>query len=121
GSKAYRVTIKRVKGVNGLPDGQVSNWLADNAQVGTVLDVSQPSGDVILDEDDSPLVLVSAGIGITPMAAILEDLVHRQPKRKVRVYHADKSFGTQPLYERMLGQSMQLKDSYGEFWYEEGA
>ncbi len=121
GGDSYRLTIKRVKGENGAPDGQVSNWLGDNAQVGAVLDVSQPAGDVILDKSDEPLVLVSAGIGITPMAAILEDLVHNQPRRTVRIYHADKNHGTQALYNRMLGQSMQLKDSVGEFWYEEGA
>lgn len=121
GGQAFRVTIKRVMGVDGAPDGQVSNWLADNAQVGAVLDVSQPSGDVILSESQEPLVLVSAGIGITPMAAILEDLAQRQPRRTVRIYHADRSHGTQALYQRMLGQSLQLKDSYGEFWYEEGA
>ncbi|HHV22162.1 MAG TPA: hemin transporter [Propionibacterium sp.] len=121
GGEAFRVTIKRTKGANGAPDGQVSNWLADNAQVGTFLDVSQPSGDVILDKSDEPLVLVSAGIGITPMAAIMEDLVQHQPRRKVRIYHADRNHGTQALYQRMLGQSLQLKDSVGEFWYEEGA
>ena len=120
GGKAFRVTIKRSRS-EGAPDGQVSNWLADNAQVGTVLDVSQPAGDVILDESDVPLVLVSAGIGITPMAAILEDLMQRQPRRTVRIYHADRTHKTQPLYQRMLGQAMQLKDCYGEFWYEEGA
>ncbi|WP_432560240.1 globin domain-containing protein [Granulicoccus sp. GXG6511] len=121
GGKSFRLTIKRAKGTDGVPDGQVSNWLGDNAQVGTILDVSQPSGDVILDQSDEPLVLVSAGIGITPMAAILEDLVQHQPKRTVRIYHADRNHGTQALYQRMLGQSMQLKDSVGEFWYEEGA
>lgn len=121
GGKSFRITVKRVAGVNGVPDGQVSNWLGDNAQIGAELDVSQPSGDVILDDSETPLVLVSAGIGITPMAAIMEDLVQNQPKRTVRVYHADKNHSTQALYDRMLGQSMQLKDSYGEFWYEEGA
>lgn len=121
GGKAFRVTIKRAQGTDGAPDGQVSNWLADNAQVGAVLDVSQPAGDVLLDESADPLVLVSAGIGITPMAGILEDLVQRQPKRTVRIFHADKTHDTQPLYNRMLGQVMQLKDGFGEFWYEEGA
>ena len=121
GGDCFRLTIKAVKGVDGAPDGQVSNWLAENAQVGTILDVSQPAGDVILDKSDEPLVLVSAGIGITPMAAILEELAQSQTRRTVRVYHADRSHGTQALYERMLGQSLQLKDSVGEFWYEEGA
>src|SRR5699024_2579814 len=57
-----RVTIKRVRGVNGNPDGRVSGWLHENATPGTILDVSQPAGDVMLDESDAPLVLVSAGI-----------------------------------------------------------
>src|SRR5699024_12281911 len=61
---SLRVTIERVRGVNGAPDGRVSGWLHENATPGTVLDVSQPAGDVILGESESPLVLVSAGIGI---------------------------------------------------------
>lgn len=88
---SLRVTIKRVRGVGGAPDGQVSNWLGDNAKPGAVLDVSQPCGDLILDESDGPLVLVSAGIGITPIAAIVEDLSRRQPDRQVRIFHADTS------------------------------
>lgn len=35
GGQSFRVTIKRVRGVDGAPDGQVSNWLGDNAQIGT--------------------------------------------------------------------------------------
>ncbi|MFN8096903.1 MAG: globin domain-containing protein [Dermatophilaceae bacterium] len=121
GGQSFRVTIKRVRGVDGAPDGQVSNWLGDNAQIGTELEVSQPCGDVILDEGDHPLVLVSAGIGITPMAAILEDLARHQPKRMVRVFHADRSHANHSLYQRMLGFALTMKDTQGQFWYEEGA
>src|SRR5699024_12260371 len=39
---SIRVTIKRVRGVDGAPDGQVSGWLHENAVPGTVLDVSEP-------------------------------------------------------------------------------
>ncbi|AKT50475.1 globin domain-containing protein [Arsenicicoccus sp. oral taxon 190] len=121
GREAFRLTIKRVHGGDDVPDGQVSNWLADNAVVGTVLDVSQPAGDVILDDSEDPLVLVSAGIGITPMAAILEDLSQRQPHRSVRVFHADRSHGTQALYTSMRGQAEAMHDVVGQFWYEEDA
>lgn len=121
GGDAFRVTIKRVKGENGAPDGQVSNWLGEHAQVGTVLDVSQPAGDVILDNTEQPLVLVSAGIGITPIAAIMEDLAQRQPRRTVRLFHADKAHEYQALYQRMLGQVLQMKDYEGQVWYEQGA
>ena len=53
-------------------------------QLRSTLDVSQSCGDVVFDESDGPLVLVSAGIGITPIAAVVEDLSRRQPDRQVR-------------------------------------
>ncbi|GAA4198205.1 FAD-binding oxidoreductase [Microbacterium oryzae] len=118
---SLRVTIKRVRGLDGLPDGQVSTWLHENAHPGTVLDVSQPAGDVVLDESDAPLVLVSAGIGITPIAAILEDLSRRQPDRTVRLFHADRSHGTHALYEGLRRQVLAMSDARAQNWYEEGA
>lgn len=118
---SIRVTIKRVRGVNGAPDGQVSGWLHEHAVPGTVLDVSQPAGDVILDASDSPVVLVSAGIGITPVAAILEDLSRRQPDRTVRLFHADKSHGQHALYDGLRRQVLAMSDAKAQNWYEEEA
>lgn len=118
---SLRVTIKRVRGVNGAPDGQVSGWLHENATPGTILDVSQPAGDVVLDESDAPIVLVSAGIGITPVAAIMEDLSRRQPDRTVRLFHADKSHGTHALYDGLRRQVLAMSDARAQNWYEEGA
>lgn len=115
---SLRVTIKRVRGVDGAPDGQVSNWLADNATPGTQLDVSQPSGDLILDESDGPLVLVSAGIGITPVAAIMEDLSRRQPDREVRIFHADKSHASHALYAGLRRQIVAMTNVKSQAWYE---
>lgn len=118
---SLRVTIKRVRGVNGAPDGQVSGWLHENATPGTILDVSQPAGDVVLDESDAPIVLVTAGIGITPVAAIMEDLSRRQPDRTVRLFHADKSHGTHALYDGLRRQVLAMSDARAQNWYEEGA
>jgi nitric oxide dioxygenase len=115
---ALRVTIKRVLGVDGAPDGQVSTWLHENAQPGAVFDVSQPAGDVVLDESDDPLVLVSAGIGITPIAAILEDLSRRQPHRTVRLFHADRAHDTHALYESLRRQVLSMEDARAQNWYE---
>ncbi len=118
---SLRVTIKRVRGVDGAPDGQVSNWLADNARPGTVLDLSQPAGDVVLDGSDEPLVLVSAGIGITPVAAILEDLSRRQPARTVRLFHADRAHDTHALYASLRSQIVAMSDAKAQNWYEADA
>lgn len=118
---SLRVTVKRVRGVDGLPDGQVSTWVHENAVPGTVLDVSQPAGDVVLDDSDSPLVLVSAGIGITPIAAILEDLSRRQPERTVRLYHADRDHASHALYASLRRQVLAMSDTRAQNWYEADA
>lgn len=118
---SLRVTIKRVKGIDGAPDGQVSNWLGDNAHPGTILDVSQPAGDLVLEDSDDPLVLVSAGIGITPVAAILEDLSRRQPHRTVRLFHADHSHETHTFYPSLRRQVLSMADARAQNWYEKDA
>lgn len=118
---ALRVTIKRVAGENGAPDGLVSNWLWEHAVPGTALDVSQPAGDVVLDDADTPLVLVSAGIGITPVAAIMEDVSRRQPARRVRMFHADRSHADHALYDSLRRQMLAMPDASAQNWYEHGA
>lgn len=119
---SIRVTIKRVHGVDGHPDGQVSTWLHENAKPGTVLDVSQPAGDLVLDdESDGPLVLVSAGIGITPIAAIVEDLSRRAPARTVRIFHADTSHSNHALYAHLRRQVLAMDDAKAQNWYEQDA
>lgn len=118
---AFRLTVKRVHGENGVPDGVVSTWLAENARPGTRFDVSVPSGDVVLEDRTEPLMLVSAGIGITPMAAILADLAAKGATRPVRLLHADTSHDTHALYESMKADAAKLSDVQSQVWYEEGA
>lgn len=118
---SLRVTLKRVRGVGGFPDGQVSTWLHENARPGTVLDVSQPAGDVVLDDANDPLVLVSAGIGITPIAAILEDLSRRSPLRTVRLFHADRAHDSHALYASLRRQVLAMEDAKAQNWYETDA
>lgn len=60
-----RITVKR--------DGQVSALLHDRFQEGDVLEVIPPAGDFVLSApSESPAVLISAGVGLTPMWAMLE-------------------------------------------------
>lgn len=118
---SLRVTIKQVSGEDGHPDGQVSSWLHDHATPGALLDVSQPAGDVVLDDSDGPVVLVSAGIGITPIAAVLEDLSRRQPSRTVRLFHADYTHHDHALYDDLRRQVLAMDDATAQNWYEVGA
>lgn len=118
---AIRITVKRVRGRDGAPDGEVSGWLHDTAVPGQEIDVSQPSGDLALDSTDDPLVLVSAGIGITPIAAIVEDLSRRQPHRTVRLFHAERSHDAHALYPSLRRQILSMTDARAQNWYSIGA
>ena len=80
----------------------------------------QPCGDLVLDESDGPLVLVSAGIGITPIAAIVEDLSRRQPERQVRIFHADTSHSNHALYQPAPTGALHGRRG-AQNWYEEDA
>ena len=49
-----QITVRRVRGANGAPDGRVSSYLHDQVKIGDVLDVSAPAGDFVLTPTESP-------------------------------------------------------------------
>jgi len=63
--RELRISVKREA------HGVVSRHLHDAVQVGDVLDIFPPSGQFTLADSDRPLVLISAGVGVTPMLAML--------------------------------------------------
>lgn len=68
--------------------GLVSNYLHDNLQVGDSLWLSAPAGDFALDKElveqnEIPLVLISAGVGVTPVLSMLEEQVTTNPQRPI--------------------------------------
>jgi nitric oxide dioxygenase len=102
------------------PLGEVSNWIRANVRRGDVLDVTVPFGDLPDPQTrHRPLVLVSAGIGITPMVGILEHLAAVAPTTSVTVWHADRSAATHPLKDRQRELVAALPDATLEVWYEE--
>jgi nitric oxide dioxygenase len=96
GDRTRRITAKRAHG-DGAPEGEVSNLLHRTLRAGDELTLSAPFGDVVLDRSDRPLVLVSAGIGCTPMVGMLEHLAAAGSTRPVTVLHADRSPGDHAL------------------------
>jgi nitric oxide dioxygenase len=74
-----------------VPAGEVSNFLHQNLFEGDKIRVSAPFGDLVLQDSSDPLVLISAGIGITPIIGILHYLVGSGSTRDVLVLHADRS------------------------------
>ncbi|MHC0037793.1 NO-inducible flavohemoprotein [Pseudoneobacillus sp. C159] len=88
GKDYYRISVKRESG-SSKPNGTVSNYLHDQVVVGDILKVSAPAGDFVLDTScDSPVVLISGGVGLTPIISMLKTIVEVQPERKVTFIHA---------------------------------
>ncbi|MDN0081536.1 NO-inducible flavohemoprotein [Crenobacter sp. SG2305] len=84
-----RLSIKREQGDASRPDGLISNWMHDEVEEGTLVELAPPFGDFVLDTDkDSPVVLISGGVGLTPMVSMLNQLVQEQPTRRVAFVHA---------------------------------
>jgi nitric oxide dioxygenase len=84
--RAYRISVKR-ETTPGFPAGQASNWLHDHAQPGTVLQVAVPSGDFFLEQEAKPVVLVSGGVGLTPMVSMLETIAEGRADRETWYVH----------------------------------
>lgn len=74
----YRISVKRELGRADAPQGLISNYLHEHLQVGDLIDLYAPAGDFILQPKEQrltqPTVLISAGVGVTPMQAMLEQL-----------------------------------------------
>jgi len=74
-----------------IPAGEVSNFLHHNLFEGDEIRVSAPFGDLVVEDSKQPLVLISAGIGVTPIIGILHHLTGIGSAREVLVLHADRS------------------------------
>ncbi|NLP49675.1 NO-inducible flavohemoprotein [Bacillus sp. RO1] len=85
----FRISVKKEKGV---PDGVVSNYLHDQVEPGHTLEVTAPAGDFILEtKQDTPVFLISGGVGITPLLSMLKTIAKEQPSRPTTFIHASRN------------------------------
>ncbi|MGW7613394.1 globin domain-containing protein [Streptomyces sp. NPDC054766] len=122
GSPVRQISVKRVRADENVgmpsPEGEVSSHLHAHVREGSVLEVSAPYGDLVLDDTDAPLLLASAGIGVTPMIAMLEQLTISGHKAPVTVVHADRSPAEHALRADHEAFAGKLADAETHFWYE---
>lgn len=73
---SYRITVKREAAPTpGIPNGLSSCYLHDDIEVGDLLEAAGPRGDFVLDRSSKrPVVLLSGGVGLTPMVSMLQEL-----------------------------------------------
>lgn len=121
GSTLRQISVKRVHGGT-APDGEVSNHLHARVREGDVLDLSEPYGDLVLTgADDRPLLLASAGIGVTPMIAMLAALAADGHRAPVTVVHGDRSPADHALRTDHETYAAKLADASVHFFYEREA
>ncbi|GIO04084.1 flavohemoprotein [Brevibacillus reuszeri] len=89
GNAYYRISVKREDALGDKPAGKVSVYLAEKIGEGDALLLSAPAGDFTLDQEDKrPLVLISGGVGLTPMISMLTESLKKNPERPVTFIHA---------------------------------
>src|SRR5207247_2117604 len=80
------------------PAGIVSGLMHDQVQEGDTLWVGPPCGDFVMDQQSqAPLVLISAGVGVTPMMSMLHTSLGSAPTRRVSFLHAARNGRHHPL------------------------
>jgi nitric oxide dioxygenase len=119
-SEVRQISVKRVHGGD-TPDGEVSGHLHARVHEGDTLELSAPYGDLVLEATGAPLLLASAGIGVTPMIAMLEQLARTGHRAPVTVVHADRSPVAHALRADHESFAAKLPDSAVHFWYEQDA
>ncbi len=77
----YRISVKQE------PHGTASRYLNRDLRPGAVLDVAAPRGEFVLDDGSGPILLISAGIGVTPVLSMLHQLAGRRSEREIWWLH----------------------------------
>ncbi|WP_262031269.1 NO-inducible flavohemoprotein [Microvirga sp. Mcv34] len=94
--ETYRISVKRE------PQGIASSWLHDRTEVGQILKVAPPAGEFFLNEESPrPVVLLSGGVGLTPMMSMLETIAARYPNKAVHYVHGTLNGSTHAMRDRV--------------------
>ena len=96
----YRISVRRI------PDGAGSSYLHQRVHEGDIVAVAAPRGSFVLRDGQRPVVLLSAGVGATPVLAMLQALVRRMEQREIWWVHgardrSEHAFGSE--VDELLG------------------
>jgi nitric oxide dioxygenase len=109
GAAHWRITVKREDAAGAKPAGQISNWLHANLKAGDRILVSPPYGEFTTPLDAAhPLVLLSAGVGITPMMSIVAALAANGSRREILFAHAAREASHVALRRHLAFAATQL-------------
>jgi ferredoxin-NADP reductase len=110
----YRISVKRE------PKGVVSTYIATALALGDQLDVAAPRGEFVLGDGDAPVVLMSAGIGVTPVLAMLRALADQHGRRAVWWLHTTQGSATHALADEARRLLAALPTAQSRIYYTAG-
>ncbi|PRY74645.1 hypothetical protein CLV80_11627 [Yoonia maritima] len=110
-AETYRISVKREA------HGIASRFLHDVLKSGDMIDASSPSGDFIPPEGADPLVLVSAGVGVTPMLSILHGVVDAASGRPVWFVHGTRNRDTHAFRQEVADLGRRAKNVAQHLYY----
>jgi len=112
--KGYRIAVKREDG------GQVSSWLHNHAREGDTVHLAAPAGDFFMDvADQTPVTLISAGVGQTPMLAMLDTLAKNHHTAQVNWFHAAENGDVHAFADEVSELGRSLPHFTAHTWYRE--
>lgn len=118
-SDAVASTTERVLTTKLDTGGEVSPFMHASLQVGDVVELSNPYGDITLDMEGAPIIIATAGIGCTPSASALQALAELESERQVLVLHAEQREDNWALKEQMCSAVEALPNAELKLWLED--
>ncbi len=91
----HRITVRKE------PGGVMSGYIHENLKVGDLLSVGLPAGDFFVNNAATPVCLISAGSGITPMMSILRHLAFSHATRPLLFIHGSRNRKSHALVDEM--------------------
>ncbi|NVK57041.1 MAG: NO-inducible flavohemoprotein [Alteromonadaceae bacterium] len=114
----YRISVKK----ESIPQpGLVSNFFHDEAKIGDVVELYAPTGNFILADDNKPIVLISAGVGVTPMMSILEHLNNEKQNNHCVFLHACENLRQHSFKTRVQEIAKANSNVVVKTWYRHAA
>jgi len=121
GDEYYRISVKREAGSSDWPEGLMSNYLHSHLAVGDVLAAKSPRGDFCFAASESrPAVLLSAGIGITPMLSMarhtLSEGVRTRSMRQLTLITTARDQDQRGFFAELEDIAEQSKGQVRNYW-----
>jgi ferredoxin-NADP reductase/MOSC domain-containing protein YiiM/ferredoxin len=111
GAGTYRISVKHE------PRGLASGYLTTRLQPGTQLETAAPRGDFLLQRGSGPVLLVSAGIGVTPVLSMLHELAARHSTREIWWLHGARGPQEHPLADEAHALLASLPHAHEHVFY----